>query len=75
MLVLSRKTGESIMVGDGVEVTVLSVEGETVRIGITAPRHISVFRKEVYLAIRQSNQEAAQSEIDAQQLKQWIKKE
>ena len=48
MLVLTRKPGQSIMIGDGVEVQVLSVAGEKVRLGITAPRDISIFRDEVY---------------------------
>ena len=48
MLVLTRKPGQSIMIGDGVEVQVLSVAGEKVRLGITAPRDVSIFRDEVY---------------------------
>ncbi|HSD23759.1 MAG TPA: carbon storage regulator CsrA [Solirubrobacterales bacterium] len=48
MLVLTRKPGQSIMIGDGVEVQVLSVAGEKVRVGITAPRDVSIFRNEVY---------------------------
>jgi carbon storage regulator len=48
MLVLTRKPGQSIMIGDGVEVQVLSVAGERVRLGITAPRDVSIFRNEVY---------------------------
>ena len=52
MLVLTRKTNQSIMIGDDVEVSVLSVSGDKVRIGITAPREIPVFRKEVYLNIQ-----------------------
>ena len=48
MLVLTRKPGQSIMIGDGVEVQVLSVAGEKVRLGITAPRNVSIFRNEVY---------------------------
>lgn len=48
MLVLTRKPGQSIMIGDGVEVRVLSVAGEKVRLGITAPRDVSIFRDEVY---------------------------
>ncbi|KKO54966.1 carbon storage regulator CsrA [Paenibacillus sp. DMB20] len=59
MLVLSRKVGESIVIGDQIEVTVLSVEGETVRVGIKAPKHVDIFRKEVYLSIQESNQESA----------------
>jgi carbon storage regulator len=51
MLVLTRKSNQSIMIGDDVEVTVLSVMGEKVRIGIQAPQEIPVFRKEIYLEI------------------------
>ncbi|MEA2340921.1 MAG: carbon storage regulator [Solirubrobacteraceae bacterium] len=53
MLVLTRKSNQSIMIGDDIEVTVLSIMGEKVRIGIQAPRDIPVFRKEVYLEIQQ----------------------
>ena len=53
MLVLTRKTNQSIMIGDDIEVSVLSVMGEKVRVGIQAPRDIPVFRKEVYLEIQQ----------------------
>jgi carbon storage regulator len=48
MLVLTRKPGQSIMIGEGIEVQVLSVAGEKVRLGITAPRDVSIFRNEVY---------------------------
>ncbi len=48
MLVLTRKPGQSIMIGDGVEVQVLAVAGEKVRLGIAAPRDVSIFRNEVY---------------------------
>jgi carbon storage regulator len=51
MLVLTRKSNQSIMIGDEVEVSVLSVMGEKVRIGIQAPQHVPVFRKEIYLEI------------------------
>ena len=51
MLVLTRKTNQSIMIGDEIEISVLSVAGDKVRIGIDAPRDIPVFRKEVYEAI------------------------
>ena len=53
MLVLTRKSNQSIMIGDDVEVSVLSIMGEKVRIGISAPRDVPVFRKEVYLEIQQ----------------------
>jgi carbon storage regulator len=52
MLVLTRKTNQSIMIGDEMEVSVLAVSGDKVRIGISAPRDVPVFRKEVYLSIR-----------------------
>jgi carbon storage regulator len=55
MLVLTRKPGQSIMIGDGVEVQVLSVAGEKVRLGITAPRDVSIFRNEVYDRIEAEN--------------------
>jgi carbon storage regulator len=59
MLVLTRKSNQSIMIGDDIEVSVLSVMGEKVRIGIQAPRDIPVFRKEVYLEIQQERVAAA----------------
>jgi carbon storage regulator len=66
MLVLTRKSNQSIMIGDEIEVSVLAIMGEKVRIGIEAPRSIPVFRKEVYLEIRQdSSPEEAVQEVDA----------
>jgi carbon storage regulator len=53
MLVLTRKTNQSIMIGDDVEVTVLAVARDKIRLGITAPREVPVFRKEVYLSIQE----------------------
>ena len=60
MLVLTRKASQSIMIGDEIEVSVLSIMGEKVRIGIQAPRDIPVFRKEVYLEIQQERGEDPQ---------------
>ena len=57
MLVLTRKSNQSIMIGDDVEISVLSIMGEKVRIGITAPRDVPVFRKEVYLEIQEERGE------------------
>ncbi|ASA24491.1 carbon storage regulator CsrA [Paenibacillus donghaensis] len=68
MLVLSRKKGESIVIQDQIELTVLSVEGDTVKIGISAPKHVDIFRKEVYLSIQEANRESAaplQSDLNA----------
>jgi carbon storage regulator len=59
MLVLTRKSNQSIMIGDDIEVSVLSIMGEKVRIGIQAPRDIPVFRKEVYLEIQQERETEA----------------
>jgi carbon storage regulator len=52
MLVLTRKTNQSIMIGDDVEVSVLAVSRDKIRLGITAPKEVPVFRKEVYLSIK-----------------------
>jgi carbon storage regulator len=59
MLVLTRKANQSIMIGDDIEVSVLSVLGEKVRLGIQAPRRVPVFRKEVFLEIQAESLEAA----------------
>ena len=61
MLVLTRKSNQSIMIGDDIEVSVLAIMGEKVRIGIQAPRDVPVFRKEVYLEI-QAEREAEATE-------------
>ena len=55
MLVLTRKANQSIMIGDDIEVSVLAIMGEKVRIGIQAPRDVPVFRKEVYLEIKEES--------------------
>lgn len=59
MLVLSRQRDETIMIGDEVEITIVDIRGDKVRLGITAPRSIQVHRKEVYEAIRRENERAA----------------
>jgi carbon storage regulator len=61
MLVLTRKATQSIMIGDDVELWLLSIMGEKVRLGIQAPREIPVFRKEIYLEIQQQNLAAGAS--------------
>jgi carbon storage regulator len=55
VLVLTRKTNQSIMIGDDIEISVLAVMGEKVRIGIEAPRSVPVFRKEVYVEIQEDS--------------------
>ena len=68
MLVLTRKSNQSIMIGDDIEVSVLAIVGEKVRIGIQAPRDVPVFRKEVYLEIKDESGAVPQNvteEVDA----------
>lgn len=60
MLVLSRQRDESIKIGDDIEITVVDIRGEKVRLGISAPSHVPVHRKEVYEAIKRENEAAAQ---------------
>ena len=62
MLVLTRKSNQSIMIGDDIEVSVLAIMGEKVRIGIAAPRSVPVFRKEVYLEMQQDREEQRSEE-------------
>jgi carbon storage regulator len=65
MLVLSRLRDETIMIGDDIEVTVVDIRGDKVRLGINAPTRIAVHRKEVYEAIKRENQQAARVEHGA----------
>jgi carbon storage regulator len=60
MLVLSRQRDESIIIGDNIVITVVDVRGDKVRLGINAPREVSVHRREVYEAIQRENQQASQ---------------
>lgn len=61
MLALSRKKNEAIIINNNIEVTILEVKGEQVKIGISAPREVSVYRKEVYLQIQEANKAATDS--------------
>mgnify|MGYP001118284797 CR=1 FL=1 len=62
MLALSRKKGEALVVNNDIEITVLEVKGEQVKLGITAPKEVPIYRKEVYVQIQESTKEAAASE-------------
>lgn len=73
MLVLSRKKGESIMIGNDIEITVMDIQGEQVRIGINAPKNIAVHRKEIFIEIQQENKKAA--DVKTVSLKGLWKKE
>lgn len=63
MLVLARRINESIMIGDDIEVVVIDIKGDQIKLGIKAPKKISVHRKEVYDEIRRENIEASNSEF------------
>lgn len=65
MLVLSRRAGESIVIGDDVTISILEVRGDVVRVGISAPRSVAVHRAELLEALEASNQEAASPSDDA----------
>lgn len=72
MLVLSRKKNESIMIGDTIEIKIISVDGDQVRIGIEAPRHLDVYRKEIFDAIQEENRQATKGMADWSAVKQLI---
>ena len=61
MLALTRKKGESIVIGNNIEVTVLEIRGDQVKIGIAAPKEVPIYRKEVYTQIQNENKEVAES--------------
>lgn len=69
MLVLTRKKGESIIVDDCIEISVISVEGDVIKLGIKAPQHISIHRKEIFLQIQQENKLAAEVNFDFDELR------
>lgn len=69
MLALSRKINESIIIGNDIEITVLEVKGDQVKIGISAPKSVPIYRKELYLQIKESNKEAAETSASDEVLK------
>lgn len=72
MLALSRKKDEAIVINDDIEVTVIEIKGDQVKLGISAPKTVPVYRKEVYVQIQAANKEAAKS-VDAKALSQLFK--
>lgn len=72
MLALSRKLNESIVIGQDVEITVLEIKGDQVKIGINAPKSVPIFRKEIFLQIKEANQESAENIDNVQILKDLI---
>lgn len=69
MLALARKVNESIMLGNDIEITLLEIKGDQVKIGISAPKSVPIYRKEIYLQIQEENKQAAGQEIDLEALK------
>lgn len=66
MLALSRKKGESLVINNNIEITILEVKGDQVKVGITAPKDVPVYRKEVYIQIQEANKAAVAAEgLDA----------
>jgi carbon storage regulator len=59
MLVLTRKTGEAIQIGEDIEISIVSVKGDQVKLGINAPKNVEIHRKEIYLTIQEENAEAS----------------
>jgi carbon storage regulator len=75
MLVLTRKKNESIVIGDDVTITIVEVRGDQVKLGINAPKNVSVHREEIYLEIQKENQLAANAAVAIDQLNSlWQKK-
>lgn len=73
MLVLSRKKGESIMIGDDIELVVVEIKGDQVRLGVKAPKHIEVYRNEVFTAISESNKEASVVTVKPEEISKMFK--
>ncbi len=71
MLALSRKQGESIMIGNDIEISILEIKGEQIKIGISAPKSIPVYRKEIYVQIQEANKETVNS-LDVESLKKLL---
>ena len=71
MLAHSRKQGESIVIGNNIEITVLEAKGDQVKIGISAPKSVPVYRKEIYAQIQEENREAV-ANLDVESLKKLL---
>jgi carbon storage regulator len=64
MLALSRKTGESIVIGNDIEITVLEIRGDQAKLGISAPKSVPIYRKEIYVQIQEENKQAVKESIN-----------
>ncbi len=65
MLILTRRAGERVVIGDDILVTVMEVSGQTVRLGITAPDRLPIYREEIWLAVQAENRAAAEAAVDS----------
>ena len=73
MLALSRKKDEAVIINDYIEITIIEIKGDQVKIGISAPKSVPIYRKEVYMQIQNANKEAAQS-VDIKNIKELFTK-
>ena len=73
MLALSRKKDEAVIINDDIEITIIEIKGDQVKIGISAPKSVPIYRKEVYIQILNANKEAAQS-VDIKNIKELFTK-
>ncbi|SDN02144.1 carbon storage regulator, CsrA [Fictibacillus solisalsi] len=74
MLVLTRRTDEAIKIGDDIEITIIGIEGDQVKLGITAPSQVEIHRKEIYLSIKQENSDAANTSLNIMDQLKALKK-
>ena len=68
MLALARKINQSIMIGSDIEITLLEIKGDQVKIGINAPKSVPIYRKEIYMQIQDENKKASEGEMDLEVL-------
>ena len=68
MLALARKLNQSIVIGNNIEITLLEIKGDKIKVGINAPKSVPIYRKEIYEQIQEENKKAAQAEVDVKSL-------
>jgi carbon storage regulator len=75
MLVLTRKKDQAIMLGDNIEITILEIKGDQIRLGIAAPKDLTILRKELYIEVTQENQAALNINVDLEILSEMLIKQ